>query len=62
MCLIKNMILLARNAGKSSLNSRRGVCVMGFLELRREPGVYSRVSEGMTFRNSTLFSEDRTPV
>ena len=52
----------ARNAGKSSLISRRGVCVMGFLELRREPGVYSRVTAGMAIRNFTLFSEVRTPV
>ena len=30
----------ARNAGESSLISRRGGCLMGFLELRQEPGVY----------------------
>ena len=35
---------------------------MGFLELRQEPGVYSRVTVGMAIRNSTLFSEVRTPV
>ena len=35
---------------------------MGFLELRQEPGVYSRVTAGMAIRNSTLFSEVRTPV
>ena len=38
------------------------VCVMGFLELRQKPGVYSRVTAGMAIRNSTLFSEVRTPV
>ena len=37
-------------------------CLMGFLELRQEPGVYSRVTVGMAIRNSTLFSEVRTPV
>ena len=43
----------ARNAVKSSLISQRGVCVMGFLKLRQEPGVYSRVTAGMAIRNST---------
>ena len=28
---------------------------MGFLELRQEPGLYSRVTAGMSFRNSSLF-------
>ena len=27
---------------------------MGFLELQQEPGVYSRVTEEMAIRNSTL--------
>ena len=52
----------ARNAGKSSLISKRGVCVIGFLELPQERRVYSRVTAGMAIRNSTLFSEVRTPV
>ena len=52
----------AQNAGKSSLISQRGVCVMGFLHLRQERGVYSRDTAGMAIRNSTLFSEVRTPV
>ena len=52
----------ARNAGKSSLISQRGVCFMGFPELRPDRGVYSRVTAGMAIRNSTLFSEVRTPV
>ena len=55
-------IALQEMQGKSSLISQRGVCVMGFLELRQERGVYSRVTAGMAIRNSTLFSEDRTPV
>ena len=32
---------------------------MGFLELRQEPGVYSRVTAGMSIRNSSLFIEVR---
>ena len=35
---------------------------MRLLELRQEPEVYSRVKAGMAIRNSTLFSEVRTPV
>ena len=31
----------------------------GFLELRQEPGVYSRVTAGMSIRNSILFIEVR---
>ena len=61
-CLIRNTICSARNAGKSSLISRRGVCVMGFLELQQEPGVYSRVMAGVAFKNFCLFIEIRTPV
>ena len=32
---------------------------MGFLELRQEPGVYSRVTAEMSIRNSSLFIEVR---
>ena len=32
---------------------------MGFLELRQEPGVYSRVTARMSIRNSSLFLEVR---
>ena len=35
---------------------------MGVLELQQEHGVYSQVTVGMAMRNSTLFSEVRTPV
>ena len=35
---------------------------MGFLELRQEPALYSRVTAEMAIRNSTLFSKVRTPV
>ena len=50
------------NAGESGLISRREESLIGFLELRREPGVYSRVMVGMSIRNWSLFSEVRTPV
>ena len=50
------------NAGESGLISRREESLMGFLELRQEPGVYSRVMAGMSIRNWSLFSEVRTPV
>ena len=35
---------------------------MFFLELRREPGVYSRVKAGMALQNLSLYSEVRTRV
>ena len=62
MSLIGNTVLSARNSGESSLISRRGGGLMGFLDLRQESGVYSRVTTGMAIRNSTLFIEVRTPV
>ena len=48
--------------GESGLISRRGGSLLAFLELRQEPEVYSRVTVGMAIRNSSLFSEVRTPV
>ena len=50
------------NAGESGLISRREESLMGFLELRQEPGVYSRITAGISIRNWSLFSETRTPV
>ena len=50
------------NAGESRLISPGGERLMGFLELRQEPGVYSLVTAGMSIRNWNLFSEVRTPV
>ena len=32
---------------------------MGFFELQQEPGLYSRVTAGMSIRNSSLFIEVR---
>ena len=61
-CLIRNTILLCTKCREIKPISRRGLCVMGFLELWRERWVYSRVTAGMTIWNSTLFSEVRTPV
>ena len=52
----------ARNAEESGLILQRGESLMGFLELRQQPGVYSRVTAGMTILNGSLFSEVRTPV
>ena len=51
----------ACNAVESSLISQRGGCLIQFLELQQESGVYMRVTVGMAIRNSTLFSEVRTP-
>ena len=52
----------ACNAGDSGLISWRGGSLMGFLELRQAPGVYSRVTTGMPILNGSLFSEVRTLV
>ena len=49
----------ACNAGESGLISQGGESLMGFLELRQEPGVYSLVTAGMSIRNSSLFIEVR---
>ena len=52
----------ACNAGESSLISQRGGCLIRFLDLRQESGIYSRVTAGMAIGNSTVFIEGRTPV
>ena len=49
----------ACNAGESSLISWRGGSFMDFLELRQARGVYSRITAGMSIRNSSLFIEVR---
>ena len=61
-CLIGKTQLPACSAAESGLISRQGGSLMGLLELRQEPGVYSRVAVGMSIRNWSLFSEVRTPV
>ena len=50
------------NAREIGLISKVGESLMGFLELRQEPRVYSRVKAGMSIRNSSLFIEVRTLV
>ena len=45
------------NAAESGLMSQEGESLMGFLDLRQEPGVYSRVTAGMSIRNISLFIE-----
>ena len=52
----------AYNAWESGLISWQGGSLMGFLELRQGPWVYSRVTTGMPILNGSLFSEVRTPV
>ena len=47
------------NAGESGLISQGGESLMGFIELWQEPGVYSRVTVGMSIRNSSMFIEVR---
>ena len=49
-------------AGKLGFISQREECLMGFLLLRQEPVVYSRVTVGMSIRNWNLFREVRTHV
>ena len=52
----------AWKAGESGLILWRGGRLMGFLELRQAPGVYSPVTAGISILNWSLFSEVRTPV
>ena len=47
------------NAGESGVISQGVESLMGFLELWQEPGVYSRVTAGMSIRNSSFFIEVR---
>ena len=44
---------------ESGLILQGGESLMGFLDLRPEPGLYSRVTGGMFIRNSSLFIEVR---
>ena len=52
----------ACNAGESGLISWRGGSLMGFIELRHTPGVYTRVTTGMPILNGSLFIEVSTLV
>ena len=52
----------ACNAGESELISCQAGSLMGFLELRQGPGVYSGVTTGIPILNRSLFSEVWTHV
>ena len=52
----------AFNARQSGLILQQGGSLMGFFDLRQEPGIHSRVTAGMAIRTSSFFSKDRTPV
>ena len=61
MCFVGKTQLLCmqcRGIGPH-LVARGGERLMCFLELRQKPGVYSRVTAGMSIRNSSLFIEVR---
>ena len=62
MCLIGKRNCSACKAGESDLISWRGGSLMGFLELRQAPGLYSRVTTGRPILNGSFFSEVRTLV
>ena len=62
MCLIRNTILLCTKCREIKPKLLARGMGHGIFELRWEPRVYSRVTAGMAIRNSTLFSEVRTPV
>ena len=62
MCLMGKRNCSACSAGESGLILWRGGSLMGFLELRQAPGVYSRVMTGIPILNGNLFSEVRTLV
>ena len=49
----------ACNAGESGIISHGGESLMGFLVLRQETVLYSRVTAGMSIQNSSLFIEVR---
>ena len=55
----RTMAFSRLSRGDSGLMSHEGESLMGFLELWLEPGVYSRVTAGMSIRNSSLFIEVR---
>ena len=52
----------ACNAGESGLIYWRGGSLMGFVQVRQAPGVYSRVTMGIPILNGSFFSEVRIAV
>ena len=61
-CLIGKMQLLWTQSWGIGPHLAASGNLIGFLELHQEPGVYSRVSDGMSIQNWTLFSEVMKPV
>ena len=55
----ENAIALDTMQGNRASSRREGKVSWVFLSCRREPGVYSRVTAGMSIRNSSLFIEVR---
>ena len=55
----ENAIALDTMQGNRASSRRQGNVSWVFLELRQELGVYSRVTAGMSIRNSSLFIEVR---
>ena len=62
MCLVGKTQLLCMHCRVIGPHLARGGSLMGFLELRQAPGVYSRVTAAMSILNWSLFSEVKTPV
>ena len=58
----ENAIALHAMKGNRASSRGEGGSLMGFLELRQAPGVYSRVTTGMPILNGSLFCEGRAPV
>ena len=55
----ENAIALHEMQGNRASSRGEGGSLMDFLELRQEPGVYYRVTAGMSIRNYSLFLEVR---
>ena len=62
MCFIWKTQLLCMQSREIGPHLVASGSLMGFLEVRQAPGVYSRVTTGMPILNGSLFSEVRTPV
>ena len=62
MCLIGKTQLLCMQGRGIVPHLVASGSLMGFLELRQEPGVYSRVTTRMPILNGSLFTDVRTPV
>ena len=56
---LENAIALYTMQGNRASSRREGKVSWVLKSLRQEPGVYSRVTAGMSIRNSSLFIEIR---